>query len=124
VLGRAVETLEGRTFRPAALDELVQAVDTAFDYRGDVTLELHSGERIEGYIFNRNVGATPPYLQLYPSGQTGSRLILYTDIAAMIFSGEDTASGKSWESWVKKKEAERKAEAARVETEAKARGHL
>ena len=28
--------------------------------------------------------------------------IAYADIAALAFSGRDTAAGKSWEAWVKK----------------------
>ena len=34
------------------------ALEKAFDYRGDVTLTLKSGEKIEAYIFNRQTGAT------------------------------------------------------------------
>ena len=33
--------------------ELAEAVEEAFDYRGDVTIELKTGERLEGYIFDR-----------------------------------------------------------------------
>ncbi len=33
----------------------------------------------------------------------GSRLkIAFSDIAALAFTGRDTAAGKSWEAWVKK----------------------
>jgi hypothetical protein len=115
---------EGRTFRPMNLSELCQAVDLAFDYRGDVTLELTSGETVEGYLFNRDAAADPPILRVFPQGESGVRLIHYSDIAAIVLSGEDPASGKSWEAWVRKKETERKADAARVEAGARARGHL
>ena len=117
-------SLEGRVFRPATEVELREAVERAFDYRGDVTLELTSREKIEGYIFNRNALASPPFLQLFPKGLPGELKIPYADIVAIAFTGEDTASGKSWEAWVKKKESERKAEAARIAAEAQARGHL
>ncbi len=117
-------SLEGRTFWPVDLSELIQAVDKAFDYRGDVTLELRSGERVKGYIFNRNAEATLPHLQMYLMGQAAPRLIPYSEIVTVSFTGEDTALGKSWESWVKKKESERKAQAVRVEADARARGHL
>jgi hypothetical protein len=117
-------SLERRIFRPANEAELREAVDRAFDYRGDVTLELTSRQKIEGYIFNRNALASPPFLQLFPRGQPGERKIPYADIVAIAFTGEDTASGKSWEAWVKKRETERKAEAARLVAEAQARGHL
>ena len=104
--------------------ECAQAVEMAFDYRGDVTLELVSGETVTGYIFNRNSAASPPTLDLFPRDQPGSRVIPYADVAAIVFTGEDTASGKSWETWVHKKESERAAEAEQLKTEAKARGHL
>jgi len=118
------QNLEGRVFRPAHDAERRQAVEIAFDYRGDVTLELASGETITGYIFNRNSSAAPPVLQLFPTDQPGIRVIPYADIATIAFTGEDTASGKSWETWVQKKESERKAEAEQIKAEAQARGHL
>jgi hypothetical protein len=116
--------LEGRIFRPADEPERREAVDVAFDYRGDVTLGLRSGEKVEGYIFNRDAAASPPMLQMYIHGQTAPRVIMYADIVAVAFSGEDTASGKSWEVWVKKKKSERQADSARVAAEARSRGHL
>lgn len=118
------QNLEGRVFRPANDAERRQAVEIAFDYRGDVTLELGSGEAITGYIFNRNSAASPPALQLFPKDQPGTRVIPYADVMAIALTGEDTASGKSWETWVKKKESERKAEAEQIKAEAQARGHL
>ena len=116
--------LEGRVFRPATGAERCQAVDVAFDYRGDVTLELASGETITGFIFNRNTAAAPPVLQLFPKDQPGTRVIPYAEVVAIAFTGEDTASGKSWETWVTKKESERKAEAERIKVDTQARGHL
>lgn len=118
------QNLEGRVFRPANDAERGQAVEVAFDYRGDVTLELASGETVTGYIFNRNSAASPPALHIFPKDQSGSRVIPYADVRAIAFTGEDTASGKSWETWVQKKESERKAEAERIKAEAQARGHL
>jgi hypothetical protein len=116
--------LEGRVFRPADERERREAVEVAFDYRGDVTVELDTGEKVEGYIFNRDSSASPPVLQLFPKNRSGTRVIPYADIVTIAFTGEDTASGKSWETWVKKKESERKAEAERIKAEAQARGHL
>lgn len=118
------QNLEGRLFRPSNDDERCQAVDVAFGYRGDVTLELTSGETIEGYIFNRNASASPPVLQLFPKGQAGTWVVPYADIVTIALTGEDTASGKSWETWVKKKESERKTEAEQIKADAQARGYL
>jgi len=118
------QNLEGRVFRPANDAERGQAIEVAFDYRGDVTLDLVSGETVTGYIFNRNSAASPPALQIFPGDKPGSRVIPYADVMAITFTGEDTASGKSWEAWVQKKESERKAEAEQIKAEAQARGHL
>ena len=118
------ENLQGRVFRPANDAERGQAVDVAFDYRGDVTVELASGEMVTGYIFNRNSAASPPALDLFPRDRPGRRVIPYADVAAIALTGEDTASGKSWEAWVHKKESERDSETQQLTDEAKARGHL
>ena len=50
-----VGALEGRVFRPSTPEELAEAVELAFDYRGDVTLQLASAEQITGDIFNCSV---------------------------------------------------------------------
>lgn len=115
---------EGRVFRPSSTGELSEAVELAFDYRGDVTLQLKSGESLTGYVFNRDVSGSMPYLELFPQGRSDIRKVLYAEVLSIAFTGEDTASGKSWESWIAKKESERRAEAARVEADAKSRGHL
>ena len=115
---------EARSYRPTNPADLAEALERAFDYRGDVTLELRSGERIEGYIFNRCADDPSPSLQMYLAGDSTPRRIRYAEIVAVMFTGEDTASGKSWEAWVKKKESFRKAEADRIAADARARGHL
>jgi hypothetical protein len=61
---------------------------------------------------------------MYITGLSVPRPILYSDVVAVQFSGEDTASGKDWEAWAKKKESERQSEALRIEAAARARGHL
>jgi hypothetical protein len=114
----------GLTCRPATAQQVCGIIEEAFHYRGDVTLDLQSGERIEGYIFNRDPNAEPPYLQMFIEGHSAPRHIPYSEILAVSFSGENTASGKDWEAWIKKKESERQAESASVEAAARARGHL
>jgi hypothetical protein len=122
--GNAPLSLEGRVFRPASLSEVAEAVELAFDYRGDVTLALKSGETVTGYLFNRERTGQDPYIELFPADHPDMRQIRYSEIASVAFTGEDTANGKSWEAWVSKKESERKAEAERVAADARARGHL
>lgn len=117
-------SLEGRTFRPSSIDEVREAIELAFDYRGDVTIELKSDFRIEGYVFNRNPELPSASLDLFPKNGPGVQHILYDDIQSIAFTGEDTASGRSWEAWMTKKESERRAEKEQVAADAKARGHL
>ncbi|MBM4124733.1 MAG: hypothetical protein FJ246_07255, partial [Nitrospira sp.] len=66
--GPETGALEGRVFRPRTPRELAEAVEQAFDYRGDVTLKLRSGETIEGYLFNRIATGSRPPLQVFPQG--------------------------------------------------------
>jgi transcriptional antiterminator Rof (Rho-off) len=122
--GGAAGSLEGRVFQPASFAELAEAVELAFDYRGDVTVSLKSGESLSGYLFNRQVSGFDSYLEVFPSDSSPSRQIRYDQIAAIAFTGEDTATGKSWENWIAKKDSERRAEVDRVEADAKSRGIL
>ncbi|ULA63906.1 MAG: hypothetical protein LZF86_110606 [Nitrospira sp.] len=117
-------SLEGRVFRPVSAAETIEAIDLAFDYRGDVTLELRAGESLSGYIYNRHMTGANPAIEIFPADNPVPRKIPYADIAAIAFTGEDTANGNSWEAWTSKKESERRAEADRVEADARARGLL
>ena len=100
---QAGRSLEGHHFEPANADERKHAIDLAFDYRGDVTLILRSGERLEGYVYDRNSQFPSPSLKIFPKNQVGTREVGYEDIVSITFSGQDTASGKSWEEWLNKK---------------------
>ncbi len=92
---------EGCRIDSASPEELRLAIEAAFDYRGDVTLTLLSGENISGYIFNRNLQAAEPYLDFYPQNSDAKRRLLFRDLRAIAFTGRDPASGKSWAAWVK-----------------------
>jgi hypothetical protein len=102
--GRRRETVEGWIPELATEAELREALEKAFDYRGDVTLTKKDGSKLEGYIFDRITGSTLQscFVRILPK-DGGTRLkIAYSDIAALVFSGRDPAAGKSWEAWVKK----------------------
>lgn len=98
--------LQGSVFRPSSQKELFDVVDQAFDYRGDVTIELKSGESLIGYVFGRTIDGVRADLDIFPTDKPGQITIQLADIAAIIFSGKDTALGQSWESWVQKKKEE------------------
>jgi hypothetical protein len=101
--GTAHENLEGWVPTLANEDDLRVALEKAFDYRGDVTLTLKSGEKFEAYIFNRQTGATlaDSYVQYFTPNAPEKRKVSYVDIARLEFSGKDRAAGKHWEDWVK-----------------------
>lgn len=56
--GREREKLEGSVPEMATEAELREALEKAFDYRGDVTVTRKDGSRVEGYIFDRRSGPT------------------------------------------------------------------
>ena len=97
------ENLEGWIPELATDDEIRAALEKAFDYRGDVTLTLKSGEKIEAYIFNRTTGATlaDSFVQYFTPKAEEKRKVSYAEIARLEFSGKDRAAGKHWEDWVK-----------------------
>ena len=101
--GTEHEQLEGWVPAVASEDELRQALEKAFVYRGDVTLTLKTGERIEAYIFNRTTGPTlaESWVQYFTPAATDKRKVSYAEIARLEFSGKDRAAGKHWEDWVK-----------------------
>ena len=96
--------LEGWVPELAGDEDLRQALEKAFDYRGDVTLTLKTGERIEAYIFNRLSGATlaDSFVQYFTPKAPEKRKVSYAEIARVEFSGKDRAAGKHWEDWVQK----------------------
>jgi len=102
--GFAHENLEGWIPEFASDEEIRAALEKAFDYRGDVTMTLKSGERIEAYIFNRQSGArlAESFVQYFTPGANNKRKVSYAEIARLEFTGKDRAAGKHWEDWVKK----------------------
>ena len=98
------ESVQGWIPALATESDVREALEKAFDYRGDVTIVLRDGARIEGYIFDRRSGATLKdcAVRIIPKDRDEKLSIRYCDIAALEFSGRDTAAGKSFETWVKK----------------------
>ena len=86
-------------------DRLRAALELALQYRGDVTVTCRgTGREVKGYLFDSARDKT--------SGELAIRILLpdddervsirLDDIAALRFSGRDTAQGKSFETWMKK----------------------
>jgi hypothetical protein len=104
IAGRERENLEGWIPTLAGEAEIREALEKAFDYRGDITITRKDGTKVEGYLFDRRPGATldSSFARIIPAGQAVKLNVAYSDIAALAFSGRDTAAGKTFEAWVKK----------------------
>lgn len=102
--GTEREILEGWIPTLATEEETREALEQAFDYRGDVTVTLKTGVRIEGYIFDRRSAPAlhRAIVRIIPKDTSEKVSIPYSEIAGLAFTGRDTAAGRSWEAWVKK----------------------
>jgi hypothetical protein len=102
--GREREQLEGWIPALASDAEVREALEKAFDYRGDITITRKDGSQIVGYLFDRRQGSSlaDSFVRIIPSNAPTKVNVAYSDIAALAFSGRDTAAGKTFEAWVKK----------------------
>jgi len=98
------ERLQGLIPSIANEEELRSALEKAFEYRGDVTITRKDGSVIEGYVYDRRAASTlgDSLVRMLPASGAARVSVRYSDIAALAFSGRDTAAGKSWEAWVRK----------------------
>ena len=113
------EQLQGMVPSISNENELREALEKAFDYRGDITITRKDGTQVEGYLFDRRQGKTlaDSLVRILPPN--GPRVsIPYSDVASLTFSGRDSAAGKSWEAWVRKYwEKKAAGESAEIEPE-------
>ena len=102
--GRERENLEGWIPELASEDEVREALEKAFDYRGDITITLKDGNKVDGYLFDRRPAPTlaQSFIRIIPTTSQAKLNIAYSDVAALAFTGRDTAAGRSFEAWVKK----------------------
>ncbi|MGA8937769.1 MAG: hypothetical protein WB439_01270 [Acidobacteriaceae bacterium] len=108
IAGRERENLEGWIPELASEAEVRDALEKAFDYRGDVTVTRKDGTTIEGYLYDRRSEPTleASLIRIIPTPKPGVPvervMVSYADIAALNFTGRDTAAGKTFEAWIKK----------------------
>ena len=115
------ERLQGSIPALATDADIRQALENAFDYRGDVTISRKDGTAINGYVYDRKQGGTlqTSLVRILPADGTARVSVPYSEIESLVFSGRDTAAGKSWEAWVRKYwEKKATGEAAAIEPEA------
>ena len=106
--GREREQLEGWVPELATDAEVREALEKAFDYRGDITVTRKDGTTVEGYLYDRYNGPTleASKIRIIPQPKPGAPTervnISYADVAGLQFTGRDTAAGKTFDAWVKK----------------------
>ena len=100
------ENLQGWIPQLATEADIRAVIEKAFDYRGDVTITRKNkdGSQITGYLFDRRIGPTleSSIVRLMLATSNERPAIPYSEIAAIAFTGRDTAAGKSYDAWVKK----------------------
>jgi len=98
------ENLQGWIPQLATEADIRTVIEKAFDYRGDVTITRKNTSAITGYLFDRRIGATleTSVVRVMLATSNDRPAIPYSEIAAIAFTGRDTAAGKSYEAWVKK----------------------
>jgi len=103
VPGARRDELEGWVPELAGGEDLRQALEQAFGYRGDVLITRKDGSKVEGYVFDRRIGGTlaDSSVRVLPKDGGAKLSIAYADIAGLAFTGRDMAAGKSWENWVR-----------------------
>ena len=108
------ETLQGHA---AAGAQIAEGVEQAFDYRGDVTIKLKTGDQIEGYVYDRQgspkSGVAKLRLMLKNEGRKVT--VAQNEIEELSFTGRDMADGKSFEAWVTKYAAKKAAGETNIE---------
>ena|ERR1043166_5838100 len=96
------------------MSDLSSLIDKAFDYRGDVTLDLNDGTQVVGFMSNRYPKGThsdgTPRVEMMVAGCDDKLVVPYSNIKDVRFTGEDTAAGKSWEEWQAKQAAKKAAQ--------------
>jgi hypothetical protein len=102
--GREREQLEGWVPALASDAEVREALEKAFDYRGDITITRKDSTQVQGYLFDRRTGPAlaSSFIRIIPAGESSRLSIAYSEVAALAFTGRDTAAGKTFDAWVKK----------------------
>ena len=85
-----------------------ESLRAAFEYRGDVTLTLDDGSEQVGYVANLREGE----VQLWRRGHTATESIPSHRVRRIAFTGRDTASGRSYETWLRRHQEKSPAAAA------------
>lgn len=75
------------------MNDVERAIEDAFHFRGHVAVHLRGGERVEGYLFNRDLAPRKgaPFAELFLKGSGAPRRIAVSDVERVERTGEDCA---------------------------------
>jgi hypothetical protein len=81
---------------PVPANDLERQIEAAFDYRGHVTITLKNGERVVGYVYNRQF-AHPKlheaaFVEVFLAGSGDSRKFMIDAIDSIALTGKDYAA--------------------------------
>jgi hypothetical protein len=91
-------------------EELKNQIETAFQYRGHITVALADGNSVEGYLYNREF--TNPrlsednFIDLFLKDSGNPARYKIADIRSVMLTGTNEAEGKSYQDWMAKKKRE------------------
>ena len=114
------EQLQGWVPPLQSEEAIREALEKAFDYRGDVRITRKDGTVVDGYLYDRRTGQTlaDSLVRLLPADGSPRVNVPFSDVAALKFSDRDPAAGRSWEAWVRKYwEKKAVGESAEIESE-------
>ena len=73
--------------------EVADQIETAYDYRGHVTLALNDGTTVEGFLFNREMAPLKgePYVEMLRKDADERLRFAAEDIRSIAITGKDFA---------------------------------
>ncbi|MDG2095800.1 MAG: hypothetical protein P8J89_11075 [Phycisphaerales bacterium] len=82
--------------------EFAAALAAAVDYRGDVTVTLDNDSEELGYLFDLTGDMHGGNIGFMTKEDSSPRRVSTSTIKSIMFTGRDTAEGKSFDTWIKK----------------------
>ena len=72
---------------------VAEQIETAYDYRGHVTLTLNDGKIVEGFLFNREVAPLKgePYIEMMRKDTDERIRFASKDVKSVAITGKDFA---------------------------------
>jgi len=85
------ESPQGEQIELTTDEQVYEAMDQAFDYRGNITIEHSDGERVVGYVFDRQQRETlsDSIIRIIPEEDKENVELRYDQVERIQFSGED-----------------------------------